>query len=158
MDDQYFRHIDGPEANAFREWAKDQFQPNVEPNPLWHPIVRATWEQLQAEWEEGQAAFNDRFCPKCGNAFAVHDNGCPEDTQPFPWIGNRAGNLLIVVKSGSIEEAFWITGETYQLPPTVTIRNLDQTDDEIEAAYEQDMADIERCEEYDFGIKVEKIA
>lgn len=49
MDDWLFRHLDPAEEETFRQWARDHFDPKVEPEPIWHPVVRDEWAKLARE-------------------------------------------------------------------------------------------------------------
>lgn len=104
---------------------------------------------------------SDNFCPKCGEHFILHDNGCPEDNQPFPWIGRGGGNLIIVLDDdGVVQEEYWITTDEsgYIPPPTITYHHLDADTDEDDEYYEIDMRDMERVQNNpEFGIRVEKL-
>ena len=46
MDDKFFRHLNPDEEEQFRQWARDNFDPNIEPEPIWHPVVRDEWKKL----------------------------------------------------------------------------------------------------------------
>ena len=50
-----FRELSDSERQEFVEWAREQFEPNTEPNQLWHPVVREEWARLQAEYEAQQS-------------------------------------------------------------------------------------------------------
>lgn len=46
MDDTFFRHLDSKEEEQFRQWARDNFDPHKEADPVWHPCVRDEWQKL----------------------------------------------------------------------------------------------------------------
>ena len=41
-----FRDLTPEEEPEFRQWAIDNFDPNVEPSEIWHPVVVAEWNRL----------------------------------------------------------------------------------------------------------------
>jgi hypothetical protein len=48
MNDDFFQKLEPKEEELFRQWARDTFTPNMEVNPLWHPVVREEIAKLQA--------------------------------------------------------------------------------------------------------------
>ena len=34
------------EEEEFRQWARDNWKPNIIPNPLWHPVIIDEWKKL----------------------------------------------------------------------------------------------------------------
>lgn len=40
MHDSFFRTLTPAEETDFRQWARDNYTPGTEVNPLWHPVVR----------------------------------------------------------------------------------------------------------------------
>ena len=46
-----FRELTNEEDERFREWAREHWRPNTEPNPLWHPVVRDEWSKIEAKEE-----------------------------------------------------------------------------------------------------------
>ena len=46
MDDKFFRQLNPGEEEQFRQWARDNFDPNVDREPIWHPVVRDEWKTL----------------------------------------------------------------------------------------------------------------
>jgi len=46
MEDKFFRQLNPDEEEQFRRWARDNFDPNIEPEPIWHPVVRDEWKKL----------------------------------------------------------------------------------------------------------------
>lgn len=124
----------------------------------------------ECELERREEMEESGFCPKCGASFAVHDSDgyCGEDTKPLPWLGNRSGNLMIVINEGRLSEVYWITTNEagYMPPPVLSIHHLGEkawTAEEqrynniMQEVYENDLLDIDRCKEFDFGIKVERL-
>lgn len=49
MDDAFFRKLSPKEEVAFRQWARDNFDPDKEPEEVWHPVVRDEWTKLMRE-------------------------------------------------------------------------------------------------------------
>ena len=50
MSDQSFllyKCLNPQEEQEFRQWAKDNFDPNTPANPVWHPVIRDEWKKLQ---------------------------------------------------------------------------------------------------------------
>jgi len=45
--EEFFRQLDETEKSEFIQWAVDNFKPGTDPDPLWHPEVRHTWDILQ---------------------------------------------------------------------------------------------------------------
>jgi hypothetical protein len=43
-----FRELTKEEEEQFREWAREHWAPNIEPSPLWHPIVRDEWAKIKS--------------------------------------------------------------------------------------------------------------
>jgi len=50
--DQFFRKLSVEEEYQFKKWAMDNFVIDQPASPLWHPVVRAKWAELQATAEE----------------------------------------------------------------------------------------------------------
>lgn len=44
-----FRQLSPGEEIQFRRWARENFDPAVEPSPLWHPVVRDEWAKIEGE-------------------------------------------------------------------------------------------------------------
>ena len=42
-----WKRLNRTEADEFRQWARDNFQPDTRPNATWHPVVREEWAKLQ---------------------------------------------------------------------------------------------------------------
>lgn len=49
MDNSFFRELNDQEVEQFKQWAKDNFKPDMEINETWHPVVRQELARLQAE-------------------------------------------------------------------------------------------------------------
>jgi hypothetical protein len=49
MENSLFRVLDASEASEFIQWARDNFVPGMEINPVWHPVVRAELARLESE-------------------------------------------------------------------------------------------------------------
>lgn len=47
--ERLFQALSAERAEEFREWARENFKPGEEPNPVWHPVVRLEWDRLKAE-------------------------------------------------------------------------------------------------------------
>lgn len=45
-----FRDLTEQEVQEFKQWAHDNFDPNEEPNELWHPVIRAEWAAIAEEY------------------------------------------------------------------------------------------------------------
>jgi len=52
--DQFFRKLseEYDEEYLFKKWAMDNFEIDRPASPLWHPVVRQKWAELQATAEE----------------------------------------------------------------------------------------------------------
>lgn len=63
-----FKELTTAEEKAFRKWARDNYTPDLEVSPVWHPVVREeieiirkerqpqddyVWDDEAVEWEEG---------------------------------------------------------------------------------------------------------
>lgn len=42
-----FRELSPAEEEDFRQWARDNYEPNMEVNPTWHPVVRDEIELIR---------------------------------------------------------------------------------------------------------------
>jgi len=47
----FFRDLDLEEESKFRQWARDNWEPNKEPNPCWHPVVRDEWQKVTEDYK-----------------------------------------------------------------------------------------------------------
>jgi hypothetical protein len=47
LPDDFFRKLTRDEETEFREWARANYDPDVTPMPVWHPVVRDEWERLR---------------------------------------------------------------------------------------------------------------
>ena len=52
MDDMFFRKLTVKEEKRFRRWARKNWKPGDEVNPVWHPVVRDEIEKMQNEVEK----------------------------------------------------------------------------------------------------------
>lgn len=50
-----FRKLSDSEAEQFRQWARDVFEPGMAIQVYWHPVVRAELHKLAAEAAEREA-------------------------------------------------------------------------------------------------------
>lgn len=46
FEDNMFRELTPDEENEFRQWARDNYDPDTKVNPLWHPVVRDEWGRI----------------------------------------------------------------------------------------------------------------
>ena len=46
---EYFRGLNAKEQTVFRQWARDNYKPGANINPVWHPIVREECEKMNRE-------------------------------------------------------------------------------------------------------------
>ena len=46
-----FRELDTQEQEDFKQWARDKYNPGDEISSIWHPVVRAECERMNAEQE-----------------------------------------------------------------------------------------------------------
>lgn len=46
-----FRRLNEAEFAEFRQWARNNYDPGAEINPLWHPAIREECERMNAEAE-----------------------------------------------------------------------------------------------------------
>lgn len=44
-----FRELNKTEAAGFRQWARDNYRPQTEINPVWHPVVQAECRRINEE-------------------------------------------------------------------------------------------------------------
>lgn len=44
-----FRELDEKEEQEFRKWARDNFDPELPINELWHPVVRDECKKMKEE-------------------------------------------------------------------------------------------------------------
>ena len=51
-----FRELSEVEMEAFKQWARDNFEKGKEASPIWHPVVRAEWARLEQEQEQEQVS------------------------------------------------------------------------------------------------------
>jgi hypothetical protein len=51
MQDSFFRQLNEQEEKEFIKWANDNFKPDMEVNPTWHPIIRKEIAKLQSEYD-----------------------------------------------------------------------------------------------------------
>jgi len=56
MQDSMFRDLGEKEIAEFRQWARANYNADVDPSPLWHPIVRDEWSKIKA------ASFSRKVC------------------------------------------------------------------------------------------------
>jgi hypothetical protein len=42
-----FKDLSPDEEKQFRQWARDNFKIDQEPNELWHPLVREEWAKIK---------------------------------------------------------------------------------------------------------------
>jgi hypothetical protein len=61
-----FRHLDEPEIETFRQWARSNYKPLTAISGLWHPVIQA--ECLQMNVEAGKSFRLDPRSP-----FFPHD-------------------------------------------------------------------------------------
>jgi len=47
MDDAFFRKLSPSEEQEFREWARENFDPQKDADPCWHPCVHDEWAKLK---------------------------------------------------------------------------------------------------------------
>ena len=52
LPDKFFRELDEKEQEEFRQWARDNHDPNKEPDKYWHPVVIEEWNKLTAKHKE----------------------------------------------------------------------------------------------------------
>jgi hypothetical protein len=52
MDNSFFRELNDQEVEQFKQWARDNFKPDMEINETWHPVVRQELARLQKEQED----------------------------------------------------------------------------------------------------------
>ena len=45
----FFRELDRLEEADFRQWARDNYTPNSDISPIWHPVVRDECKLINAE-------------------------------------------------------------------------------------------------------------
>jgi len=74
MDDAFFRHLDTKEEEQFRQWARDNFDPHKEADPVWHPCVRDEWQKLMDAapkyfWFEAQTGIVRKEPPSFSNFY-----------------------------------------------------------------------------------------
>lgn len=50
MDNSFFRELNEHEQAEFKQWANDNFVPNMDVSPVWHPVVRVELARLQTEF------------------------------------------------------------------------------------------------------------
>ena len=56
MDNSFFRVLTEPEAEEFRQWARDNYTPGDDVPEIWHPVLREECERMNvAELTEGGA-------------------------------------------------------------------------------------------------------
>lgn len=60
MQDELFRILTASEEITFRQWARDNFVPDIEVKDIWHPIVRDELTKLQADYCIGTNRMNVR--------------------------------------------------------------------------------------------------
>ena len=54
MDNSLFRVLTEPEAEEFRQWARDNYTPGDDVPEIWHPVLREECERMNvAELTEG---------------------------------------------------------------------------------------------------------
>lgn len=46
-----WRDLSPEDVREFIQWALDNWKPNTSVNPVWHPVIRRTWSQLDASFE-----------------------------------------------------------------------------------------------------------
>jgi len=46
-----WRDLSPEDVREFIQWALDNWKPNTLVNPVWHPVIRRTWSQLDASFE-----------------------------------------------------------------------------------------------------------
>lgn len=51
-----FRELTPEEKLEFRQWARNNYEPMSDVNPLWHPVVRGECAIINAEWIEAKEA------------------------------------------------------------------------------------------------------
>jgi hypothetical protein len=49
MDDSFFRVLNKDEDVEMRRWARENYTPGDEINPLWHPVVRYECERINED-------------------------------------------------------------------------------------------------------------
>jgi hypothetical protein len=81
-EDMIFRHLDSEEAPVFRTWARENFTPDMDINPLWHPIVRdecakMLMELLQQPEECSLCAGTGEVTVICHDGTELADFPCP---------------------------------------------------------------------------------
>lgn len=52
MNDALFRKLNPAEEGRFRQWARNNWEPETPPSESWHPVVRDEWRRLDAQRAE----------------------------------------------------------------------------------------------------------
>jgi uncharacterized protein YukE len=52
MKDSFFRQLSADEEQLFRRWARQNWKPGQEINPVWHPVIRDEITKIQEETKQ----------------------------------------------------------------------------------------------------------
>lgn len=86
MNDNFFRVLTPEETEQFKQWAKDNFVPDMKVNPVFHPVVRAELARLQAEFNAAQESVETPLGEDL-DGFNEIDQGMYDD-DPNPYHGD----------------------------------------------------------------------
>jgi hypothetical protein len=49
MQDSFFKTLTPEQEIEFRQWARDNYDPIILPDPVWHPVIRDEMAKIKLE-------------------------------------------------------------------------------------------------------------